>query len=684
MDRFRVLFKAAVALGALAFLVSYDPAAEPSGRRLLTLDDMFALRDVDDPQVSPEGDWVAYTVRVADRDEDKSDTDLWMTRWDGSRSVRLTSDKGKEHTPRWSPDGQYLAFLSSRGVEEEVDQLWILNRQGGEAELFTRFKGEVSDYEWSPDSKRLVLVAQDPEPDAAAAEKEKGKNKEKKPRPIVIDRFQFKQDEEGYLRHQRRHLYLFDLATRADTLLTPGDFDELLPAWSPDGKSLAFVSKRGPDPDRHDNWDLFLVEAREGAAPRQLTQNDIPDGDPSWDSRPAWSPDGKSIAYLQGGPQKLIYYAVHQLAVIPTAGGPPRLPAADLDRNMDHPVWSADGRSIYFLLEDDRAKQVARVPAAGGKVERVLAGERVVSALAMGPGGKIAILASTPQAPPEVFALEGTTPRPLSRQNDELLAGIELGVVEGISFKSKDGTTVNGLVVKPPRYQAGRKVPTLLRIHGGPVDQFGYEFDFEWQLFAARGYAVVGANPRGSSGRGEAFSKAIYADWGNKDAQDVLAAVDYVVREGIADPQRLGLGGWSYGGMLTNYTIAQDTRFKAATSGASISNILAGYGTDQYIREYEAELGSPWKNTGVWTRLSFPFLHADRIVTPTLFLCGQADFNVPLLNSEQMYQALHALGRDTQLVIYPREYHGLRRPSFKRDRLERYLTWYDKYLKPGA
>jgi dipeptidyl aminopeptidase/acylaminoacyl peptidase len=645
---------------------------------------MFALRDVDDPQVSPEGEWVAYTVRVADRDEDKSNTDLWMTRWDGSRTVRLTSDKEKEHTPRWSPDGQYLAFLSRRGVEEEVDQLWILNRQGGEAERITHFKGKVSDYAWAPDSKRLVLVVQDPDPDAAAPEREKGKDKEKKPRPIVIDRFQFKQDEEGYLRHQRRHLYLFDLAARADALLTPGDFDELLPAWSPDGRSLAFVSKRGPDPDSHDNWDLFLVEARAGASPRQLTQNDVPDCDPSWDGRPAWSPDGRSIAYLQGGPQKLIYYAVHQLAVIPTAGGPPRLLAPDLDRNMDHPVWSADGRSIYFLLEDDRARHVARVPAAGGKVERVLAGERVVSALAMGSGGKIAILASTPQAPPEISALEGTTPRPLSRQNDELLAGIELGAVEGISFKSKDGTTVNGLVVKPPRYQAGKKVPTLLRIHGGPVDQYGYEFAFDWQLFAAHGYVVVGANPRGSSGRGEAFSKAIYADWGNKDAQDVLAAVDYVVREGIADPQRLGVGGWSYGGMLTNYTIAQDTRFKAAASGASISNILAGYGTDQYIREYEAELGPPWKNTDVWTRISFPFLHADRIVTPTLFLCGQADFNVPLLNSEQMYQALRTLGRTTQLVIYPKEHHGIARPSFKRDRLERYLAWYDTYLKPGA
>ena len=195
---------------------------------------------------------------------------------------------------------------------------------------------------------------------------------------------------------------------------------------------------------------------------------------------------------------------------------------------------------------------------------------------------------------------------------------------------------------------------------------------------------VVTANPRGSTGRGEVFSKAIYADWGNKDAQDVLAAVDYVVAQGLADPERLGVGGWSYGRMLTNYTIAQDKRFKAAVSGASISNIIAGYGTDQYVREYEIELGQPWRNPDVWMRVSFPFLHADRIVTPTLFLCGDKDFNVPLLNSEQMYQALKSLGRDTQLVIYPGQYHEITKPSYLRDRLERYLTWYDRYLMPKS
>ena len=239
--------------------------------------------------------------------------------------------------------------------------------------------------------------------------------------------------------------------------------------------------------------------------------------------------------------------------------------------------------------------------------------------------------------------------------------------------------------MRPIGYRAGTRVPAVLKIHGGPVYQFSNEFDMEWQLLAAEGFAVVAANPRGSSGRGEKFSTAIWADWGNKDGQDVLAAVDYAVAAGVADPGRLGVGGWSYGGILTNQVIARDRRFKAAISGAGQSNALAGYGTDQYVREYEAELGTPWANPEAYTRVSFPFFHADRIVTPTLFLCGERDFNVPLLNSEQMYQALRSLGRETELVIYPGEYHEIRKPSYRRDRLQRYLDWYGRYLtRQGA
>ena len=620
-------------------LITATASAQNPAKRNLTVDDLYRVREVSGPEVSPDGAWVAYTVSVFDLEKDRLDKDVWMTSWDGRKNLRLTTSRSGEHTPRWSPDGRYLAFLSDREDPREVQQVWVLDRAGGEAVQLTDLPGGITDYVWSPEGKRLALIASDPDPDSATVTPD---TTQRTHRPIVIDRFQFKEDETGYLDARRDHLYLFDLASRKAELLTPGEFNEQAPSWSPDGRSIAFVSKRRPEFDRTNNWDLYVVEARTGASPRQLTTFEGPDMEPDWGSRPpAWSPDGKYIAYVQGGPLKLIYYAVQKLAVIPAAGGTARIVSSTLDRNVLSPTWSADGGSILFLLEDDRVFHLARVPAAGGRIERVVEGRRRVSDYATGPDGKVAILSSTPSQPDEVFAAEAGNLRKLTAQNDKWLSEIRLAPVEEISFRSKDGTEINGFLVKPPDYRPGRRYPTVLRIHGGPVWQYYNDFaNLDWQIFAANGYVVVGANPRGSSGRGEQFSTAIWADWGNKDGQDVLAAVDYAVAQGVADPNRLGVGGWSYGGILTNQVIARDSRFKAAISGAGIANALAGYGTDQYVREYEAELGTPWGNPESWIRVSYPFFHADRIVTPTLFLCGEKDFNVPLLNSEQMYQAL--------------------------------------------
>lgn len=653
----------------LALALALRVGAQAPTARPFAPDDVLRIRDVSEPRISPEADWVAYTVSSADTAQDQNHQAIWMTSWDGTRTVRLTNSKEGESAPSWSPDGRWIAFLSSRG--DDHAQLWLLDRRGGEGRKVTTLTSDVDDYVWAPDGRRVAVVAEDPDT-----------SKPKTPAPIVIDRFQFKQDESGYLGKQRHHLYLVDIETGKATPLTSGAYDDLLPAWSPDGKSLAFVSKRRPDPDRDNNWDVYVIDAVPGATPKQVTTFEGPDNDPDYESRPAWSPDGRSIAYLQGGPLKLIYYAVQKLAVVPAAGGTPRILTATLDRSVASPAWSADGASIYFLLEDDRAVQLARVPASGGAVERLVSGggARVVSAFTTGRDGMVAVLASTPLAPAEVFAVDGTTLRPLSHQNDEWLSQVKLGAVKPISFKSRDGTPVNGFLVTPADFTPGKRYPTILRIHGGPVSQYQSEFDFQLQTLAGHGYVVVVANPRGSSGRGERYAAAIYADWGNKDAQDVLAAVDYAVAQGVADSARLGVGGWSYGAILTNYVIAQDRRFKAATSGAGISNILAGYGTDQYVREYEAELGVPWKTVDTWVKLSFPFLHADRIVTPTLFLGGDKDFNVPLLNSEQMYQALRSLGVTTELVIYPGQHHGINKPSYRKDRMERYLAWYDRFL----
>jgi dipeptidyl aminopeptidase/acylaminoacyl peptidase len=650
-------------------------AALAADRRPVTLDDYFALRDVGDVQVSPDGDWVAYAVSAVDEDADAWTSDVWMSSWDGRRRVQLTHTDESESTPRWSPDGRYLAFLADRDDPEGgTTQLWLLPRDGGEAERVTDFPGGVLEYDWSPDGRRLALIVADEDPAASLPEGAA-------PPPIVIDRFYFKEDVTGYLGDLRRHLYVLDLATREAEILTPGDFDEIRPAWSPDGTRIAFVSKRTGDWDRNNTCSLFTIEPRAGAAPKLLATFEGDATDTGTMQPPEWSPDSRSLAIIAGPEPRLIYYGIYRLAVVPAEGGAPRVLTPELDRNVTMARWSADGRSLFFLVEDDRNQHVARVPAKGGAVQPVTTGRREVLALDVGPKDRLAVLQGLPEVPYEVYALERGRERPLSRQNDSLLAGLDLAKLEEIEFASRDGTRIAGFLVRPKGYVEGRRYPAVLDLHGGPASQYANSFWFEWQLFAAQGYAIIGPNPRGSSGRGEAFAMAIHANWGDKDVQDVLAAVDHAVAMGVADPARLGVGGWSYGGILTNYVIASDTRFKAAVSGAGASNILAGYGTDMYVREYENELGPPWKTTDTWLKLSYPFLHADRIRTPTLFLCGQDDFNVPLLNSEQMYQALRSLEVPTQLVIYPGQFHGLDVPSYARDRFERNLAWFAKYLQ---
>ena len=647
-------------------------SAQAAARRPVRTTDLYRLRTVSDPRVSPEGDWVAYVVSVADSAKDRRNADLYMVTWDGARTVRLTSSPDGESRPRWSPDGRYLAFTSSRGDDKTGAQVWLLDRSGGEAVKLTSLKGGVEDSAWSPDGRRLVVVSQDPEPDTTKAEGET------RPKPIVIDRYHFKQDVEGYLGPRKNHLYLVDVPSGKAEQITSGPWDEGAPAWSPDGTWIAFHSNRTPDPDRNVNSDIWVMEAKAAALPRQLTTG------PGRETLPAWSPDGRSIAFSYWADPKLYFYNLQRLAVVPADGGSSRELGAALDRSFDDPVWTPDGTGLLAGVEDDRAGLLVRINARTGTVERLVEGARAAQSWSVSPSGRVAVLVSDPLHPSEIFALEGRSLRQLTRENDPWLAEGSLGTTEGISGKAKDGTVVNGIMTRPAGYLAGQRYPTLLRIHGGPVAQDQYALDLNREVLAAAGYVVVTANYRGSSGRGEAFQRAIYADWGNKEVMDVLAVVDEAVRLGIADPNRLGIGGWSYGGITTNYTIASDTRFKAAMSGAGIGHMTGLYGVDQYVYQYETELGPPWKNPELWQKLSYPFFHADRITTPTLFMVGEKDFNVPSGGTEQMYQALKSLGLDTRLVIYPGQFHGLTRPSFLVDRLDRWVAWYDKHLKTGG
>jgi dipeptidyl aminopeptidase/acylaminoacyl peptidase len=653
--------------------------AQAPAKRLLTADDVYRMKEVGGPQVSPDGKWIAYTVTSMDREADKLRSAIWMVNWEGTQDYQVTRGPDSDTSPRWSPDGRYLAFLSARPAEGK-SQIWLLDRRGGEASPLTNVDGEIGGYEWSPDGKRLVLVMRDSEEGTGEAPDPKTKA----PKPIVIDRYHFKGDIEGYLTASSLdHLYLFEVESRKlEGLTGEKDFDESDPAWSPDGSRLAYFSNHAKEPDRTLTKDIFVVEARAGTKPRKLLTIARPD-----QQRLVWSPDGRMLAFNQGFESKFNFYNQDLLAVVPIAGGEPRTLTAKLDRRASHAEFTPDGSALTFLVEDDRRAYLGKVAVGGGNVERVSDGSAVLSDR-VSRGGHTAVAAATDSSATEIYALEDGKPRKLTAQNDALLAELQLGAVEDMSFKSKDGTEVHGLMVKPPSYEAGKTYPTLVWIHGGPIMQDDhallfdtYPLQLERQFFAAHGYVVLAINYRGSSGRGAEFTRSILADWGNREVADLLAGVDHAVRAGIADPDRLGLGGWSYGGILTDYTIATDTRFKAAISGAGSALQLSMYGSDQYVQQYEMEIGLPWKAADAWIRVSYPFFRADRIKTPTLFIGGEKDFNVPIIGSEQMYQALRTLGVPTQLVIYPGQYHLLTRPSYIHERLERYLAWYDKYLK---
>jgi dipeptidyl aminopeptidase/acylaminoacyl peptidase len=670
-------------LAAVVLLASALPAAAQQGgeRRAVTIDDMFALARVSAPQVSPDGQWVAYTVSRTSLKDEKSQTRVWMVPAAGGEPIPMTLADQSAGRPRWSPDGRYLSFLASRGEDAET-QVWLLDRRGGEAQQLTDVKQGVGSYDWSPDGKRLLLTIKDPS--VADTAKEKPKNRP----PHVIDRLQFKRDYAGYLDRRRNHLYVFDLDGRALRQLTFGDYDDSSPAWSPDGRRVAFVSNRTAEPDANDNTDIWVVSLADTAAEpalHRVTTN------PGADNQPAWSPDGRTIAYTTQVDPKLFWYATAYVATVPADGGQPHV-LTSLDRNTYSLRFTADGRQLWAILEDDGANVLARIDPRTGAVDRAIDGDLSVNAYDVGPKGFVAALVSNPTLPAEVFALDAdarssiidrrSNLRQLTFTNDSVLKSLALSTPRFIKARSRDGTEVHGFLFTPPGYTSGR-LPTLLRIHGGPTAQFDWGFMFDAQLFAANGYAVVMMNPRGSTGRGQDYCKAIFADWGNKDFDDVVAGVDRAIQLGIADPDHLGVGGWSYGGILTDHVIVNTDRFKGAITGASEVLYVANYGHDQYQHEWETELGLPWKPAArkVWERIS-PFNQVEKIRTPTLIMGGDIDWNVPIQNSEQLYQALRRIGAvPTRLVVYPGQHHGIALPTYQKDRLQRYLDWYDRYVK---
>ena len=650
---------------ALALLTGLAPFVSQAGRALMP-EDWFRFQAVSDLKMAADGSAVVYLVTGYDKTSDESRGVLWMADWSGKERVQLTRGESVSE-PRFSPDGHSVSFLSARPAGATT-QLWQVDRHGGEPRQLSHVSGEITSYEWSPDGRHVVLVMHAGEDSKAS-------------KPLVIDALDFKQDRQGYLTAESRtHLYLLDVRSGAcEALTTDGARADSLPVFSPDGRQIAYVSNR-IDGAALGTDEISLVAAAAGSKPRPLLSTWSPNY-----QRLLWSPDGKLIAFLLGDELKYNQYLMDRLAVAEVKSGRVRTLTAGLDRAVGSPQFASDGRAIQFAVEDDGYQYPARVRLDTGAIER-LAGPMVVHEL-VSAGGHTAVLVSNDRSAVEAYALEDGQLRALSAHNRALLAELALGSVEDIAFKSRDGTEIHGQIVKPADFVPGRRYPTIVWIHGGPNGQDdhslelrGYSPPLERQLFATHGYVVLAINYRGGTGRGEQFARSIVADWGHKEVEDLLAGVDYTIAQGIADPQRLGIGGWSYGGLLTDYVIASDTRFKAAISGAGSGNQLSMYGTDEYIVADNAEIGPPWQSEALWLKLSYPFLHADRIHTPTLFMGGDKDFDVPIAGGEQMYEALRTLGVPTQLIVYPAEHHILSRPSYLVDRNTRYLAWMQKYL----
>lgn len=634
-------------------------------KRVPVLKDVYQIKDIAYFDISPDGEWVVYTVNTLHEKTDKSSTNLWLVNTTTKKQKQLTfSNDTERDSPAWSPDGRWIAYISD---ETGSSELWLYSVATGKISQLTHLNQDINDFTWAPDSKNLTFSS-------------KPNHNNESSDPIVINRYEFKDDEDGYLTDLRNHIYLFNIKSKKVIQLTKGETDEYLPTWSPDGNYIAYISKHDTESKHSSKYDIFIIKPQQNSSVQQLTYAPTNALAPDININLAWSPDSSKIAYLSTPEDKWSYYAPSQVTIVNVLTGKQQS-IDSKDRWFSKPLWSEDGKSIYALVECNRNTYLTQINLLTGLSKQLTSGLRYDKDYVV-KNNKIALLSTDDQHPPEIFLLTDDL-TPLTQQNKELLNTVQFQPAEDFSFKNMEGVLIEGLLIKPIHYLPSKKMPAILYLHGGPVDQFSHSFDFDLQWFAANGYIVIAPNPRGSSGKGLNFSKAIYADWGNRDVKDVLQAVNYLVAQGVVDPQRLAVGGWSYGGMLTNYVIASDPRFKAALSGAASGNILSNYGADQYTYEYEQELGTPWQAPETYLKLSYPFMRSNKIKTPTLFMCGQLDFNVPCEGSEQLYQALKSLNTPTQLVIYPEEHHIFTTPTHIVDSLKRNIDWLNKYLKPS-
>ncbi|MDI1352843.1 MAG: prolyl oligopeptidase family serine peptidase, partial [bacterium] len=469
-------------------------------KRSLVLDDVYRIKDVSEPDISPDGNWAVYTVHELHKNTNKTSTNLWLISLLTKQTKQITFTKIDTNSlPKWSPDGKWLAFLSDS--DDAGTQIRLIAAQSNKEIQLTHFNGSITDYTWSPDSKEIAFVAK---------ANKMGDASDSEAKPIVIDRYQFKDDEQGgYLTDSRSHLYLFNLLTKETNLLTPGSHDEYLPAWSPNGKYIAYVKKRGKDPDRDFRYDIFIISPHKDMSESQLTYYPGNNMDPDFESNLDWNPQSSKIAYLRTKEDKWSYYSPYQLAVVDLNTHQEQL-VTSLDKWCAKPQWSADGTAIYALIEESRQTHLNKINLKTGLIQKLTHGLSQDKDFVIGQE-KIVLLSTDDLHPPELFLMKFNQELKwgsLTHQNQKLLDEVKFQPAQDFEFNSFDGLKIQGLLMKPFNSVPEKKLPTFLYLHGGPVDQFTHEFDFDLQWLAANGYAVIAPNPRGSSGRGFKFARA--------------------------------------------------------------------------------------------------------------------------------------------------------------------------------
>lgn len=630
----------------------------------LTSADLYKLRSIGDVQLSPDGSRVAYAVTNNDQ-PGRPYSQTWIMKLDTHEAARM----GRASTPRWSPDGQWIAYLAGSG-------LTIAKPDGSGAVTLAKIEGtnhplpsSGDRLAWSPDSKSIAFISATPGPEADA-------NGD----PMVITRYLYKPTASEGLTHfndnRRLHIFVVDIATKNVRQLTTGNYYEHSIEFSPDGREILFVSNHEADSDRIFNYDIFTANASNGEV-RRLTETK------SAEYRPVWSPDGKRIAY-QGTRRTLTSSETTMedthIWVMNADGSQRRELDTGIDDRQGAPKWSPDGRSVYFTVQERGTAHLYRAPVDGGQPQKIeLNG--AVGSWSLGKDGFACALTTT-SSPAELYLKRGdSAPVELTSLNHDLLSARKLGQVESFRFKSVDGMEIEAFLTKP--LDVSGKHPLIVMMHGGPHGEQGPQFNAKAQVYAAHGYASLMVNYRGSTGYGQKLTDAIFADQDGKEAEDVVAGVDAALaRYPWIDGTKMGLEGGSYGGQLANWIITRTDRFKAAIPTAGISNLV----TQNYVSYYHdylaVEYGDfPHKNgiiDKLWDRSAIRY--ANRVKTPVLFIHGENDNDVPIEEAEQFYIALKDVGVETVMLRYPREGHGLRETKHVVDALDRSIDWYDRHF----